>query len=97
MRVALGRDFTPEDDVRGAPPVAIISHELWLRRFGGDPNAVGRTLNIGGRPVPVIGVMASGFETPRGEAADIWRPSQLFPIPPEFAVMAVPSSRSSDD
>jgi predicted permease len=85
MRVALGRDFTAEDDVRGAPPVAIISHELWLRRFGGDPNAVGRTLNIGGVPVPVIGVMPPHFETPRGEAADIWQPSRIFPIPPEFA------------
>ena len=57
MRVTLGRDFTPEDDVRGASPVAIISHELWLHRFGGDPHAVGRTLNIGGSPVPAIVLM----------------------------------------
>jgi len=74
--------------VRGAPPVAIISHGLWLRRFGGDPDAVGRTLNIGGVPVPVIGVMPPHFETPRGDSADIWRPSQIFPIPPEFATMS---------
>jgi hypothetical protein len=85
VHVALGRDFTPEDDVRGAPPVVIISHKLWLRRFGGDPTAVGRTLNIGGRPVPIIGVLPLDFETPRGDSADIWRPSQIFPIPPEFA------------
>jgi hypothetical protein len=36
VRVTLGRDFTPEDDVRGAPPVAIISHDVWTRRFGAD-------------------------------------------------------------
>jgi predicted permease len=88
MRVALGRDFTAQDDVRGAPPFAIISHELWLRRFGGDPNAVGRTLNIAGRLVPIVGVMQPGFETPRGESADIWLPSQIFPIPPEFATVS---------
>jgi putative ABC transport system permease protein len=82
-RVALGRDFTREDDVRGAPPVAIISHELWLRRFGGDPKTVGRTLNIFGGPVPVIGVLPPHFEMPNGEPSDIWRPSQIFPIPPE--------------
>lgn len=86
--VALGRDFAPEDDVRGAPPVVIISHELWLRRFGGDPNVIERTLNIGGRPLPVIGVLPPAFETPHGEAADLWLPSQIFPIPPEFATMS---------
>jgi putative ABC transport system permease protein len=85
MRVALGRDFTAEDDVRGAPPVVIVSHELWLRRFGGARDIIGRTLNISGRPVPIVGVMPPDFETPRGEAADIWWPSQIFPIPPEFA------------
>jgi len=87
-RVALGRDFTPEDDVRGAPPVLIISHELWLRRFGGNPAAVGRTLNIGGLPMPVIGILPPDFETPRGESANIWLPSQIFPIPPQFRDIA---------
>ena len=33
----LGRDFAPEDDVRGAPRVALISHGLWVRRYGADP------------------------------------------------------------
>lgn len=84
MQVALGRDFTQEDDVRGAPPVAIISHELWLRRFSGDPAAIGRTLSIFGTPVPIVGVMPPDFETPQGESAAIWRPSQIFPIPARF-------------
>src|SRR4030095_16791025 len=35
VRVALGRDFAPQDDVRGAPPVALISHDMWVRRYGG--------------------------------------------------------------
>jgi len=36
VRPSLGRDFTAEDDARGAPPVAIVSHEVWTRRFGAD-------------------------------------------------------------
>ena len=37
-RPILGRDFVPEDDKPGAPPVVIISHNLWQSRYGGDPN-----------------------------------------------------------
>jgi predicted permease len=82
VQVALGRDFTAEDDVRGAPPVAIISHGLWVRRFGGDPGAVGRDLNLNGVPVPVIGVLPAGFEMARG-TPDILRPQQIFPRDPQ--------------
>src|SRR5687767_3633417 len=66
--VALGRDFAPEDDVRGAPPVAIISHALWVRRFGSDPGAVNRTLPLEQASslleARVIGVLPPGFEMP---------------------------------
>ena len=81
VRPALGRDFTVEDDVRGAPPVAIISHDVWMRRFGADPSAIGRTINLNGTPIPVIGVLPAGFAMPRGEA-DILRPQQLYPLDP---------------
>src|SRR5262249_52975224 len=64
VRPARGRDFTPEDDPRGAPPVAIISHDVWTRRFGGDPGAIGRTMNLNGRPIPVIAVLPAGFTMP---------------------------------
>src|ERR1700722_4495870 len=43
---ALGRDFRPEDDVPGAPHVAILSHGLWLRRFGGDAQVVGKEISL---------------------------------------------------
>src|SRR5262249_33274117 len=81
VRPALGRDFTVEDDVRGAPPVAIISHDVWMRRFGADPGAIGRTINLNGTPIPVIGVLPAGFTMPGGEA-DILRPQQLYPLDP---------------
>jgi hypothetical protein len=81
VRPALGRDFTPEDDLRGAPPVVIISHDVWTRRFGADAGAIGRTIDLNGRPIPVIGVLPPGFAMP-GFEADILRPQQLFPLDP---------------
>jgi predicted permease len=96
VRVALGRDFAPEDDVRGAPPVAIVSHALWVRRFGGppeggpyissDPGTLNRTLRLERASsllqARVIGVLPSGFEMPF-ETADILLPAQLRPLDPK--------------
>ena len=68
VRVALGRDFAPEDDVRGAPQVALISHALWVRRFGADPGVVDRTLSLerGSSLLQarIIGVLPPDFEMP---------------------------------
>jgi len=81
VRPVLGRDFTPEDDVRGAPQVAIISHKVWTRRFGADPGAIGRTMDLDGASASVIGVLPAEFSMPTGEA-DILRPQQQYPLPP---------------
>ena len=67
VRPALGRDFTPEDDARGAPPAAIVSHEVWTRRFGASPGASGRTLDLKGKPVFVIGVLPAGWGVPQSK------------------------------
>ncbi|HXV87070.1 MAG TPA: ABC transporter permease [Gemmatimonadales bacterium] len=67
-----GRLFTPEDDRQGAPPVAVLSHEFWRRRFAGDPSTVGRSLLLSGVPTTVVGVLPEGF---RFEApADVYHP-----------------------
>ena len=79
VRIALGRDFTPEDDVRGVAPVAIISHEVWSRRFGADPGVISRTIDLDGKRTPVIGVLPAGFTVPGGQA-DILQPQQLYPL-----------------
>src|SRR5688572_15006597 len=79
VRVALGRDFTPEDDVRGVPSVAIISHEIWTRRFGADARAINRTIVLNGKRIPVIGVLPAGFAVPGGQT-DILQPQQLYPL-----------------
>jgi len=82
--VVEGRDFTPEDDVRGAPPVAVISHALWRSRYGADPAAVGRTLSLDStdapvQRVPIVGVLPADFEMPIG-TADILLPMQMRPL-----------------
>src|SRR5580700_1597786 len=73
---ALGRDFRPEDDIPGAPHVAILSHGLWLRRFGGDPQIVGREISLNYQKCTVVGVMARGVQFPDSKT-EIWIPAQF--------------------
>lgn len=74
---ALGRMFRPEDDVPNAPRVAVIGDPLWKRRFGGDPQAVGRIVTLSGEPHEIIGVLPPDFRPIVSDAAEIWRPLRL--------------------
>jgi putative ABC transport system permease protein len=58
---ALGRDFTPDDDRGQIGYVVIISHQLWQRRFGGDPGVIGKTVRLDDDPMTIIGIMPRGF------------------------------------
>jgi len=69
----IGRSFTPEEDSPGGPPVVIISSNLWQRRFGGDPQIVGRTIDVAGFAHTVVGIMPADFKFPFPEA-DVWFP-----------------------
>lgn len=53
----LGRAFDTGDDGPAAAPVMILTHEFWQRRFGGDSSIVGKSLRVGGKSVPVVGVL----------------------------------------
>lgn len=68
----LGRVFTKEEGLAGAPNVVVISHEFWQRRFGGAESAVGQPVTVNGNPFTVVGVMPAGFHFMT--EADIWFP-----------------------
>ena len=72
----LGRTFLPGEDQAGRDRVAVLGHGLWIRRFGGEPDVVGREITLDGRPRTVIGVMPPAFEFPAG-ARDVWTPLVL--------------------
>src|SRR6266508_817828 len=62
VRAFKGRVFTQEDDrVPGAHPVAVVSYGCWQRRFGGDPNLVGKTIKLNGHDFTILGIAPAGF------------------------------------
>ena len=65
---AVGRDFAASDADRGAPAVAILTHELWQRAFGGNLAIVGSTITITGTTVTIVGVAPAGFRFPAAGA-----------------------------
>ena len=67
-----GRDFRPEEEARDRNLVAILSHGLWQRRFGGDPGVVGRAITLDNIPTTVVGIMPPGFDFPN--RAELWIP-----------------------
>ena len=71
----LGRTFVDEEahPVTGAR-VVVLGHELWQRRFGGDPAVVGRTLVVKGLPYEIVGVAPRGFRGIALERTDLWLP-----------------------
>jgi predicted permease len=76
----LGRALTPSDDDPAAPPAAVISFGYWSTRLGSDPTAVGRTVQLNGTPVTIVGVMGKDFFGERvRRAPDYWLPLQLQP------------------
>jgi len=58
----LGRYFSEEEDLPGAAPVVVLSHELWQRAFGSDRSIIGRTIDVNGNVTTVIGVMPAAFD-----------------------------------
>ena len=77
MPPALGRGFLPEEHVRGARAVVIISHGLWQRRFGGDPAIVNKAISMDGEPWTIVGVLPRQFAPqflPRPGDLEVWTP-----------------------
>jgi predicted permease len=85
-RPARGRLLQPADDRPGAPPVAVLHHAFWQTRLGGDPDALGRPLELNGRTFTVVGIAPPRFQG-HGHAAALY-----VPLAHADAVTGVPRS-----
>ena len=75
IRPELGRGFAPNGDQPDAKPEVMISHSLWLRRFGGAEDIVGETVALDSRDCTIVGVMPADFAFAElGPVVDIWSP-----------------------
>jgi len=73
----LGRTFTRNEDQAGTGHVAILAEGLWQSRYGGDANAIGRTITIEGEPYTVVGVMPGKFQFTLRGLCNLWTPLAL--------------------
>ena len=71
----LGRPLLDADEQPGAPPVVVLGYRVWQQRFGGRPDVIGRTLQLGRAQLTVVGVMPEGFAFPENHR--FWIPLQL--------------------
>src|SRR5690348_8848798 len=81
VQPAVGRLLTDEDDKPGAPPVAVLSHRYWQKRFSGDVSVVGKQININNVAYTIAGVSAKGFDGTMsvGSTQDVTIPINLEP------------------
>jgi putative ABC transport system permease protein len=94
---AIGRWFTESEGIPGAPAVTVLSHGLWVRRFGADPMIVGRTILIDGVATDVVGVLPASFTFGTGPGADLWLPAQSTRASASFLFSVQGVARLRDD
>jgi putative ABC transport system permease protein len=76
VRAELGRTILPADAEPSAEPVALLSHGLWMRAFGGDPGVIGSSFRLEGRSSTIVGVMPPDF-TGTSAVHEYWLPHRL--------------------
>ncbi|MGA2809840.1 MAG: ABC transporter permease [Candidatus Acidiferrum sp.] len=81
VRPMLGRQFTAEEASGHGPSVVMLGHNLWQRRFAGDPHIVGRSINLDGKPSTIVGVLPASFDFGNifvpGTKVDLYSPFPL--------------------
>ncbi|MGC1416320.1 MAG: ABC transporter permease [Candidatus Acidiferrum sp.] len=76
-----GRIFSRQDGKQGAPPVVLVSEELWRGRFGADPKIIGTSIDLDKRPFTVIGIIPAAFHTPFfNTKQEVWIPLAQDPV-----------------
>ena len=74
-----GRTFTAEEDRPGGGRVVVLGHRFWARRFGRDPDVVGKTISLSGEPYTIVGVLGEFNFEEFGPTPQVWTPFQLDP------------------
>ena len=77
IAAAQGRVFVPDDDAPGRPKIVLLSHALWVRRFGGDTGLIGKPIHLNGEAYTVVGVLRPEFLLPNNN------PDVLVPLSPD--------------
>ncbi|HSB07966.1 MAG TPA: ABC transporter permease [Blastocatellia bacterium] len=78
--IKAGRDFSPDEEIPGAPRVAILSHSFWQTHFGGEQSILGNTIYLSGKPATVVGILPANFALMVPQEAlvpsnvDVWVP-----------------------
>jgi putative ABC transport system permease protein len=78
----LGRTLLPEDAQPNSPLVAVLSHGLWQRRFGGQASVIGQSINLSGHRFQVVGVMPPGFQFHIKQRSGTGRPAEVWIVLP---------------
>jgi hypothetical protein len=78
VKPVFGRSFSMEQDSRGHYHVAILSHELWHRRFSSDTGVIGRSITLNGESYQVIGILPRDFSW-NNRRTDVWVPYRIDP------------------
>lgn len=79
-KIKAGRDFSPDEEIPGAPRVAILSHSFWQSHYGGEQSVLGTTVYLSGKPATVVGVLPPNFTLMVPQEAlvpanvDVWTP-----------------------
>lgn len=80
VTAAYGRLLDPaRDEAANAPPVVVLGHQFWERRFAADTQVVGKVIHLDRKPVTIVGVAPYGFSSLDGEDAEVWLPETQHP------------------
>ncbi len=75
VKPVMGRTFLPEEDSPGRDQMAVVSYSLWQRRFGSDPNLIGKNIDVSGRSTTVVGIMPPAYDFP--QRTELWTSLRL--------------------
>jgi putative ABC transport system permease protein len=75
-----GRSYTAEEDLPGAPKTAVLAYGFWQRRFGSDPQVIGKRMTLSGEQYEIIGVVGPNLKILIDEPPDVYVPFQIDPV-----------------